>query len=219
MIVDATLKSSDAHPVSPADVGSDDFMPGLNAMGASFVLPSDEHFFGFGERYVTVDHRGTSYEVYTEEGGLGRGEATPPSFVPPYNPTPNGPTMTHAPIPFVMSNKGYGLWLESTYRTGFHLGSDAPGAWRMYAVEPHLRYHVLVHALPADTLTHYTQLTGRASLPAPGCSGRGGASITARWPWASPRSRRCAPTRCRPRRSTTRRTFCPTARRWGKRAC
>jgi alpha-glucosidase (family GH31 glycosyl hydrolase) len=166
VIVDATIKSSDAHPVSPPDVGSDDFMPGLNTMGASFVLPGDEHFFGFGERFVTVDHRGTSYEVYTEEGGLGRGEATPPSFVPPFNPTPNGPTMTHAPIPFLLSNKGYGIWLESTYRTGFHLGSDAPGAWRMYAVEPHLRYHVLVHALPADTLTHYTQLTGRASLPA-----------------------------------------------------
>jgi alpha-glucosidase (family GH31 glycosyl hydrolase) len=166
VVVDATVSRSDAQPVSPEGV-PDDFTPGLNTLGASFVLPSDEHFFGFGERFVTVDHRGTSYEVYTEEGGLGRGEGVPPSAVPPMNPTPNGPTMTHAPIPFLLSNKGYGLWLESTYRTGFHLGSDAPSAWRMYAVEPHLRYHVLVHALPADTLAHYTQLTGRASLPAP----------------------------------------------------
>ena len=72
--------------------------------------------------------------------------------------------MTHAPIPFLMSNKGYGVWLESTFRTGFHLGSDAADAWRMYAAEPHLRYHVLVHPQLTDVITHYTSLTGRASL-------------------------------------------------------
>jgi alpha-glucosidase (family GH31 glycosyl hydrolase) len=166
VLVDATITASNAKPVSPADV-QDDGPPGLNTMGASFTLPEDEHFFGLGERYVTVDHRGVDYEVWTEEGGLGRGEPTPPSFVPPKNPSPNGPTMTHAPIPFLISNKGYGIWLESTYRTGFRLGSDALGAWRMYATEPHLRYHVLVHDLPSDTITHYTSLTGRASLPAP----------------------------------------------------
>jgi alpha-glucosidase (family GH31 glycosyl hydrolase) len=75
--------------------------------------------------------------------------------------------MTHAPIPFLVSSKGYGIWLESTYRSGFVLGYDAPTAWRMFVTEPHLRYHVLVHALPRDVVSHYTALTGRASLPAP----------------------------------------------------
>ena len=167
VIVDATIARSDAKPVSPPDVRDDGPIPGLNAMGVSFSLPPDEHFFGLGERYVTVDHRGTTYEVYTEEGGLGRGEGVQPSWVLPKNPTPNGPTMTHAPVPFLMSNKGYGVWLESTFRTGFHLGSDAPDAWRMYAVEPHLRYHVLVHPHLTDVITHYTSLTGRPTLPAP----------------------------------------------------
>lgn len=167
IIVDATIGKSDAQPVDPDGGPADDGPPGLNTMGASFALPSDEHFFGLGERFVTVDHRGTTYEVYTEEGGLGRGEGVAPSWVPPKNPTPNGPTMTHAPIPFLISNKGYGVWLESTYRTGFHLGSDAPDAWRMYVTEPHLRYHVLVHPQLTDVITHYTALTGRAPLPAP----------------------------------------------------
>ena len=130
VIVDATIARSDAKPVSPPDVRDDGPIPGLNAMGVSFSLPPDEHFFGLGERYVTVDHRGTTYEVYTEEGGLGRGEGVKPSWVLPKNPTPNGPTMTHAPVPFLMSNKGYGVWLESTFRTGFHLGwmLPTPGA-------------------------------------------------------------------------------------------
>jgi alpha-glucosidase (family GH31 glycosyl hydrolase) len=167
VVVDATIAQSDAKPQSPAGVQDDSPLPGLNTMGQAFVLPADEHFFGLGERYVTVDHRGQNYGVWTEEGGLGRGESFHASYVAPKDPTPNGPTMTHAPIPFLVSSKGYGLWLESTYRSGFVLGYDAPTAWRMFVTEPHLRYHVLVHALPSDTVSHYTALTGRASLPAP----------------------------------------------------
>jgi len=167
VVIDATIAQSDAKPESPAGVEDDSPLPGLNTMGQSFVLPSDEHFFGLGERYVTVDHRGQNYGVWTEEGGLGRGEKFQPSYVAPVNPTPNGPTMTHAPVPFLLSSAGYGLWLESTYRSGFVLGYDAPTAWRMFVTEPHLRYHVLVHALPRDAVSHYTALTGRASLPAP----------------------------------------------------
>jgi alpha-glucosidase (family GH31 glycosyl hydrolase) len=33
--------------------------------------------------------------------------------------------------------------------------------------EPHLRYHVFVHDLPADSVSQYTALTGRPNLPAP----------------------------------------------------
>jgi alpha-glucosidase (family GH31 glycosyl hydrolase) len=168
VVVDATIAKSDAKPQSPAGIQDDSPLPGLNTMGQSFVLPADEHFFGLGERYVTVDHRGQNYGVWTEEGGLGRGESFKPSYDARYpNPTPNGPTMTHAPVPFFVSSEGYGLWLESTYRSGFVLGYDAPTAWRMFVTEPHLRYHVLVHALPKDAVSHYTALTGRASLPAP----------------------------------------------------
>src|SRR6185437_3667922 len=103
-------------------------------------------------------------ESWTEEGGIGQGEGVPPG---PSNPSPNGPNMTHLPVPFYISTRGYGLYLETTYRTGYSLGSDDPGFFRVYAAEPHLRYRVLVHDDPKDTLAHYTSITGRASLPAP----------------------------------------------------
>ena len=154
-------------PVSaPPNADGDDGPPGLNQMGVSFVLPPDEHFFGLGERYVTVDHRGQRYECWTEEGGLGAGETRKPSDTPPKNPSPNGPSMTHLPVPFLLSTRGYGLWLETTFRTGFSLGKDSDQVFRFYAAEPALHYHVLVHQDPKDTLAHYTQLTGRAHLPA-----------------------------------------------------
>jgi alpha-glucosidase (family GH31 glycosyl hydrolase) len=136
----------------------------LNQMGQSFVLPEDEHFFGLGERLVTVDHRGRHYECWVEEGGIGQGENAPPG---PGNPGPNGPTMTHSPIPFYISSRGYGLYLETTYRTGYSLGADDPGLYRLYAEEPRLSYRIFVHDDPKDTLADYTRVTGRARLPAP----------------------------------------------------
>lgn len=151
-------------PTAPNTDPIDQAPAGLNEVGQSFALPADEHFFGLGERYVTVDQRGTHYECWTEEGGFGAGEGVPPG---PNNPRPNGPSMTHAPIPYFVSTRGYGMYLETTYRTGFSLGADDPAAYRVYATEPHLRYHVFVHDDPKDTLAAYTKLTGRASLPAP----------------------------------------------------
>jgi alpha-glucosidase (family GH31 glycosyl hydrolase) len=136
----------------------------LNQMGQSFQLPADEHFFGLGERLVTVDHRGRHFECWTEEGGIGQGEHVAPG---PNNPGPNGPGMTHVPIPFYLSTRGYGLYLETTFRTGFSLGAEDPALFRVYAEEPRLRYRVLVHEDPLETLAHYTSITGRAHLPAP----------------------------------------------------
>ncbi len=144
-----------------ADAGITD---GPDRTGLSFTLPADEHFFGLGERYVTVDHRGQRFECWTEEGGIGGGERATPGRA---NPFPNGTGMTHIPIPFVLSTKGYGLWIDTTARTGFDMGAELTTAWRIYADEPTMRLRVLVHREPADTLAHFTRLTGRAHAPAP----------------------------------------------------
>jgi sulfoquinovosidase len=149
-------------PMDPLE--EDDMAPTINQMGLAFRLPPDEHFFGLGERFVTVDHRGVTYECWTEEGGIGAGEGKEPGL---HNPNPNGISMTHVPIPFVVSSAGYGLYLESTFRSRWAFGSDDPSAWRLSAVEPHVKLHVFVHDDPKDTLADYTALTGRASLPAP----------------------------------------------------
>jgi alpha-glucosidase (family GH31 glycosyl hydrolase) len=158
--VDASILTLSAAAQGDADAGTGP----LNRMGQSFVLPEDEHFFGLGERFVTVDQRGTHYECWVEEGGIGQGEAVPPG---PDNPGPNGPGMTYAPVPFYLSSRGYGLYMDTTYRTGYSLGADDRGLYRIYAAEPRLSYRVLVHEDPKDTLAHYTSITGRASLPAP----------------------------------------------------
>jgi alpha-glucosidase (family GH31 glycosyl hydrolase) len=136
----------------------------VNEMGAAFALPADEHFFGLGERYVTVDHRGRAYGCWTEEGGIAIGEKAPPG---PTNPGPNGPGMTHAPVPFFLSSKGYGLYVDTTYRVNFDLGAATPTAFRFAAMAPSMRFHVFVNDDPKQSLTAFTAMVGRAHLSAP----------------------------------------------------
>lgn len=152
-----------AGPSAPN--ASDDQAPaGLNLASLAFALPADEHFFGLGERLVTVDHRGTTYGAWVEEGGIGAGEAAAHG---PTNPSPNGPTMTHAPIPFFLSTRGYGVWQDTSFRTGTSFGGERPDAWRIWAGEPALHLRVFVRDDPRDTIADFTARTGRAHLPAP----------------------------------------------------
>ena len=136
----------------------------LNIVGQSFDLDADEQFVGLGEREAGTSHRGRRYQCWTEEGGIGGGERAAPSAT---NPAPNGPGMTHLPIPFVISSHGYGLWMETTYRTEFDLGASDKYRWRITAEEPRLKYRVFVHDDPRATLAAFTARVGRAELPAP----------------------------------------------------
>lgn len=151
--------------VPPAPhVEGDEAIPGTNLATMGFDLPADEHFFGLGERLITVDHRGRTYESWVEEGGIGAGEQAPPG---PGNPSPNGPQMSHSPIPFFLSSRGYSLWMDTGFRTGTSLGGERPDAWRLYATEPAVHLSIFVHDEPKDSIAEFTRKTGRASLPAP----------------------------------------------------
>lgn len=148
----------------PPNDAADVAPPGLNLASMAFELAQDEHFFGLGERLVTVDHRGRAYDSWVEEGGIGLGEAAPPG---PNDPSPNGPGMTHAPVPFFYSTKGVAAWLETGFRTGTSFGAEEPSAWRFYAFEPALHARFFVRDKPRDSLADFTAKTGRARLPAP----------------------------------------------------
>lgn len=169
--IDITIEGSELHVASskltgPALTGEvdDRTAPGLNLQSMAFELPADEHFYGLGERGVSVDHRGRTYENWVEEGGLAGGETAPPG---PTNPSPNGPGMTHAPVPFWLSTKGYAAWLDTTYRTGTSFGGERPDAMRVYAFAPTLNLRVFVRAAPRDAIADFTAKAGRAHLPAP----------------------------------------------------
>ncbi len=138
--------------------------PRFNKSAFTFALPADEHFFGLGERFATVDHRGWSLYNWSEEGGLGGGESAPVSAT---NPYPNGPSMTYFPVPFFLSTLGYALHLKADVRSEFHLGSEAPDAWRLAAHSQGFAFRAYVNDAPAKSLDQFTRDTGRPIIPAP----------------------------------------------------
>ena len=138
--------------------------PALNKSTFAFRTTDDEHFYGLGERFATVDHRGQSLFSWAEEGGLGGGED---AALGPKNPFPNGPSMTYFPVPFLISSHGYGLHVETTYRSEMHFASERPDAWRVAVNAPAFAATLYVHADPLATLADYTADTGRPPVPAP----------------------------------------------------
>lgn len=134
-----------------------------NKTSLAFALRADEHFFGLGERYASVDHRGLSMYSWAEEGGAGKGEGTPADE---QNPFPNGPSMTYFPVPFFLSSAGYAVHLATTYRTETHLGSERADAWRLAANTTALETVVYVHDDPLASLDDFTRDTGRPMVPA-----------------------------------------------------
>ncbi|HTK05300.1 MAG TPA: TIM-barrel domain-containing protein [Candidatus Eisenbacteria bacterium] len=141
-----------------------DGAPRLNLVGQTFLASPDEKFAGLGEREGSVNHRGHRHQCWVEEGGLGGGESAAPG---PSNPAPNGPGMTHVPVPFYLSSAGYGLWIDTSYRTAFSFASEDPSLVRIEAEEPRLRYTVFVYDDPRRTLADFTARVGRAHLQAP----------------------------------------------------
>ena len=109
------------------------------AWSAGFTTTSDEGFLGFGERFTHTNHRGYPVYSWAEEGGIGTGEG---NLASPTNPFPNGEEMAYYPVPFFVSTRGYGFWLDTTWRSQFELATERDDAWRVWETGPSLAYEV-----------------------------------------------------------------------------
>jgi sulfoquinovosidase len=157
------------HTLQAAALRVDATVEGLppRAWSAAFSSPADEAFLGFGERYNRTDQRGLSLYSWPEEGGLAEGEGHPAG---PANPFPNGETMTYYPVPFFLSTRGYGFWLDSTWRNQFDLASERDDAWRVWHLGPSFSYEVFLppgdgRPWPHQVVDAFTARTGRPMIP------------------------------------------------------
>lgn len=140
------------------------------AWSAGFTTPPDEGFLGFGERFNKTNQRGRAVFSWLEECGIGNGEGLPAG---PDNPFPSGEAMTSYPVPFFISTRGYGFWLDTTWRSQFELATERDDAWRVWHVGPSLAYEVYTQRpgdprpWPYQLIDTFTATTGRPMVPAP----------------------------------------------------
>ena len=116
-------------------------------------MPSDEHYFGLGEKGDDLDKRGHAYVMWNTDA-YGWGAATDPLYV---------------SIPFLLAlreGRAYGLFFDNTYRSSFDLGKESPEMYSFGAEGGEINYYFINGPDPKQVLERYTNLTGRMPMPA-----------------------------------------------------
>jgi alpha-glucosidase (family GH31 glycosyl hydrolase) len=71
---------------------------------------------------------------------------------------------TYLPVPWLLSNRGYGFLLDDTRRSSWEIRSQRTDAWSVSVPGPDLAYY-LIAGTPAQAINRYTALTGRPPMP------------------------------------------------------
>lgn len=125
-----------------------------DSVRTTVVMQGDEHFFGFGERMDFMDQRGHKVYLNVE---LGRGP----------RPAVGGKDILRAnycPVPFMMSNKGYGIFFHTAYPTEWNMGWDNTKQYSFKAFGGDLDYYFIYGPDFYTMIDRYTDLTGKAPM-------------------------------------------------------
>jgi len=122
-------------------------LEGDYACHEALELENDEVIWGLGERFDGIIRNGRIVDFWNKDavGTTSR--------------------RTYVNIPFFMSSKGYGLFLNSGAQTQWEIGTLDTGAVQFSIWEPQMDYFVIASGTPKDILKGYCMLTGFSKLP------------------------------------------------------
>jgi alpha-D-xyloside xylohydrolase len=115
-------------------------------LAATFSLAPGERLFGGGESFTRLDKRGQKMVLWTCDA---YGAQTP---------------YMYKPVPFFLSNRGYGMFVHTSAPTTFDLGHSYDGAATVFLGDDVLDLFFFFGS-PKEILTEYTALTGRSPTP------------------------------------------------------
>ncbi|MBR6469066.1 MAG: alpha-xylosidase, partial [Lachnospiraceae bacterium] len=126
----------------------DDYMKaaGNPHMVNELSISPGECVYGFGERFTPFVKNGQSIETWNEDGGTAS-------------------QVTYKCVPFYMSNKGYGIFVDHTDNVSFEVGSEKVECVGFSVPGEELRYYFIYGPKPSDVMKGYTSLTGKPALP------------------------------------------------------
>ena len=114
----------------------------------TFRLQPDEHLYGLGGQYGPLDKRGQRIVSWNRDVyGL------------------TGSAKTYFNVPFFLSNRGYGIFVNHSSPITYELGWPAVETGAFRVEDPYLDYFLIYGPGPKDILARYHQLTGRAPAP------------------------------------------------------
>ncbi len=137
-------------------IQQDDPARPLEYHGTAFRLykksPSDEHYFGLGDKPGPLDRRNQAFSMWNTDA-FGFQESTDPIY---------------KSIPFFLSvheGRTAGIFLDNTWRTSFDFDKEQRDAYSFGAPDGPLDYYVMYGPEPKKVLSTYAWLTGTTPLP------------------------------------------------------
>ena len=116
------------------------------SLNAAFTLAPGEKIFGCGESFTSLDKRGQKIVLWTDDANGIENQGI------------------YKPIPFFMSNRGYGMFMHTTTPITCDFGSTFSGVNSLMIGDDELDLFVFLGS-PKDILDEYTKLTGRSPMP------------------------------------------------------
>jgi alpha-D-xyloside xylohydrolase len=116
------------------------------SIAASFSLSPGEKLFGCGESFTRLDKRGQKVILWANDANGVETERM------------------YKPIPFFLSNRGYGMFVHSSSPMTFDMGASFHAANSLLVGDDELDLFVFLGE-PKDILNEYTTLTGKAAMP------------------------------------------------------
>ncbi|MBV7672306.1 alpha-xylosidase [Streptomyces halstedii] len=119
---------------------------GAHHMIAQLALDVGENIYGLGERFTPYVKNGQTVDIWQADGGTSSEQA-------------------YKNVPFYLSSRGYGVFVNHPGKVSFEIGSEAVGQVQFSVEDQSLEYFVVAGPTPKDVLARYTALTGRPALP------------------------------------------------------
>jgi len=136
-------------PVGYEEEVVDNYPLEVTKTGLSMRSDPEESFFGLGQQFTAFEKSGQRVTASVKQAhGTNSSE-------------------TYAPVPFFVSDRGYGLLAETTADATFDFGATTPDVTGVEVDSPVLSTVVFCGSSIKEILSSYTKLTGRApELPA-----------------------------------------------------
>lgn len=119
---------------------------GKHYMREQLSLDPYEFVYGMGERFTPFIKNGQSVDIWNEDGGTGSEQA-------------------YKNIPFYLTNKGYGVFVNHPEKVSFEVGSENVSRTQFSVEGETLEYFLIYGPDMKSVLKKYTDLTGKPALP------------------------------------------------------
>ncbi len=124
---------------------------GLKPVQTSVAAASDanEHFYGFGEKFNSLDQAGNVVDILTFDNPGNKGDRS------------------YKVAPWFISTRGYGFHFDTTAQSTFDMRVAVAGRYTITNHVGSLKFNVVYGPALTEVLSRYTGLTGRPALPPP----------------------------------------------------